>query len=190
MTAQSDTTNTKPTLESLLWDGIEYDEHEEILRNKREDAGIELCGLLHQAGISRAELARQLDWKPSRVTRALSGNENLTLNTLTQIINATGMDYDLVFRKKGTCRAFQPWELGQININVRQLTNELNNALGEVKHLHQRASITLDCAREVSRAMFRRASEMKFADSMKNSKQIVTKKITYEENDEAICVAA
>lgn len=169
---------------------VEFDPHAEWLRNKREDTAMELTGLLHHVELSRAEVARKLDWKPSRVTRALSGNENLTINTLASIIEAAGMDYDIVFRPKGSCRNVQPWEIDTLGINVLQLHGELKEALGEVRHLHQRASITLESAEDINRAMFRRANEMKQAASIKNPKALVCEKIVYEENNEAIARTA
>jgi transcriptional regulator with XRE-family HTH domain len=172
------------SLRDLL--NVEFDEHAEILRNKREDAAIELCDLLHQVGISRAELARKLDWKPSRVTRALSGKENLTLNTLAEIINAAGMDYDLVFRKKGSCRSFQPWDRERFNAEILCMYNQLTSALGEVKDLHQHVSANLDTARELNRAAFRRASAMKQAAAdNKRQPMIATRMMTYCEEDDA-----
>lgn len=188
MTVQSDTKKTTPTLEALLWDGIEYDEHEETLRNKREDVGIDLCGLLHHAGITRADLARHVGWKPSRVTRALSGNENLTLNTLTILINALGMDYDLVFRKKGACRSLQPWEHEQLDAEILQMHGELSAALGEVKALHRHASATLQTAQEISRAMFCKAHAIKQAtrDKARQAFTTVNTYAYYEENHAAV----
>jgi transcriptional regulator with XRE-family HTH domain len=187
MTAQS-ATLPKPALESLLWDGIEYDEKEENRRNKREDVGIELCGLLHHAGITRSDLARRLEWKPSRVTRALSGNENLTLDTLTTLINALGMDYDLVFRKQGTCRTFQPWEREQLDDEILQMHGELSATLGEVKALHRHASATLQTAQEISRAMFCKAHAIKQAtrDKARQAASTIKTFAYYEESYAAV----
>lgn len=168
-----------------LWDGIEFDEHAEILRNKREDAGIQLCSLLHQVGLSRADLARALDWKPSRVTRALSGNENLTLNTITDIIDAAGMDYDIVFRKKGTCRTFQFWEKERLDADILNMHSQLCCALGEVKDLHRRATANLETVQEMTRAVFRRAAVMKQAVAGKIQAHISVTNIAYCEEDNA-----
>lgn len=181
-------TAPRRSLHELL--NVEYDERAEILRNQREDAAMALTGLLHHVGISRAELARKLDWKPSRVTRALSGNENLTLNTLTCIADAGGMAFDIVFRPKGACRTLQRWETQEINVNVLQMHEELCNALGEVRHIHRHATANLDAAQQINRAMFRRASEMKQAAVRKNIPAIVCQKLIYEDNDEAIESAA
>lgn len=170
---------------SDLWDDAEIDEHAEILRNKREDAGIGLCSLLHQAGLTRAELARKLEWKPSRVTRALSGNENLTLNTLTEIINAAGMDYDIVFRNKGTCRTFQPWEKERLDADILCMHGQLSSALGEVKDLHRRVTANLDTVHEMTRSIFRRAAAMKQAVVVKVQDRVSVTKIAYCEEDNA-----
>lgn len=173
-----------------LWSDDAICEREEWLRNKREDVAIELTSLLHHLGISRADLARELEWKPSRVSKALSGNENLTLNTLSSVIDAAGWDFDLVCRPKGSRRSLQPWEQDELDFDVMQLRDELNQALGEVRHLHQSATITLDAAKQINRAMFRRAHEMKVVAAPKKAPAIVCEKIVYEENDEAIPRAA
>lgn len=57
---------------------------------RTQDIAITSTGMLHQREISRAELARRLGWKRSRVTGALSGKENLRLKTLRDIIAVNG----------------------------------------------------------------------------------------------------
>lgn len=168
-----------------LWDD-DIDEHAEWLCNKREDAALTLTGMLHHAGISRAELARQLGWKPSRVTRALTGNENLTLNTLAEIIGAGGLDYDILVRPRGACRALQPWERARLDAEILDLHTQLTAALGEVKDMHRHATANLAAAQEINRAMFRRANAMKRAmEGKKAVPPISTQNLTYCEEDDA-----
>lgn len=54
-----------------------------------------LNGLISARQVGRAELAQRLGWKPARLTRALSGKENLSLNTIAQLAAALGVDFDL-----------------------------------------------------------------------------------------------
>ena len=52
-------------------------EDEDILfEAKTQDVAIELAAAVERAGLSRAALAKQLNWKPSRVTKVLTGTSN------------------------------------------------------------------------------------------------------------------
>jgi transcriptional regulator with XRE-family HTH domain len=72
----------------------------------------DLTVLLAQSGLSRAALAERLGWTRARVTQVLSGNGNLTLETVHAVAGALGCAFDLVFRKVGESRRLQPWERG------------------------------------------------------------------------------
>lgn len=141
---------------SNLWDN-DIDEHAEWLRGKREDIAITINGMLHECKFSRADLARVLKWQPSRVTRALSGGENLTINTLAEIIGAANLDFDILIRPRTAVRAFQPWEEPGVMaelIYLRQLRATLNEA-----RTHCCTAIAmLRTAQEINRAAFRMAA--------------------------------
>lgn len=146
----------KSRLDELL--DFHVDDHAEWLRHKREDAAIALTGMLHSAGMSRADLARRLDWKASRVTRALSGNENLTINTLAEIINAAGMDFDIMLRSRRACRALQPWEGANIGVVILGLHDQIVDNLTDAKNKCFEAKAVLSSANDLARAAFRQAS--------------------------------
>ena len=76
---------------------------------KAVDVAADLTLLLHHAGKSRADLARALGWSRGRVTQVLSGNENLTVQTIAAVTKALGYTFDAVFRKTGAPAATQPW---------------------------------------------------------------------------------
>ena len=76
---------------------------------KAVDVAADLTLLLHHAGKSRADLARALGWSRARVTQVLSGNENLTVQTIAAVTKALGYTFDAVFRKTGASGATQPW---------------------------------------------------------------------------------
>lgn len=147
----------KSRLDDLL--DFEVNDHAEWLRHKREDAAIALTGMLHAAGMSRADLARRLDWKASRVTRALSGNENLTINTLAEIINAAGMDFDVMLRSRTGCRALQPWEGANIGVVILGLHDQVVNKLNDAKNTCVEAKAVLNSANELVRAAFRHSGQ-------------------------------
>jgi len=77
---------------------------------KAVDVAADLTLLLHHAGKSRADLARVLGWSRARVTQVLSGNENLTVQTIAAVTKALGYTFDAVFRKTGAPAATQPWD--------------------------------------------------------------------------------
>ena len=77
---------------------------------KAVDVAADLTLLLHHAGKSRADLARALGWSRARVTQVLSGNENLTVQTIAAVTKALGYTFDAVFRKTGAPAATQPWD--------------------------------------------------------------------------------
>lgn len=141
-----------------LWDDGD-DEHAAWLANKREDIAITLTGLLHERQLSRAELARALGWKPSRVSRALSGRENLTINTLAEIVSATGQDFDLLIRQRGVARAIQPWEHAAMIGSLLDLHNELSEHVEQAKDDCTKAEAILAAASSLNRALFRRGSQ-------------------------------
>jgi transcriptional regulator with XRE-family HTH domain len=77
---------------------------------KSVDVAADLTLLLYHAGITRADLARALGWSRARVTQVLSGDGNLTVQTVATVSKALGFTFDVVFRKVGEFAATQPWE--------------------------------------------------------------------------------
>lgn len=77
---------------------------------KLVEVSVTLCALMEHEGVSRAELAKRLNWIPSRITKVLSGEDNLTLKTLVKVLRALEYDFDVVMRRSGDARAKQPWE--------------------------------------------------------------------------------
>jgi transcriptional regulator with XRE-family HTH domain len=68
---------------------------------KAVDVAADLTLLLNHAGVSRAELASKLGWSRSRVSQVLSGQENITVQTLEKVAAALGYSFDAVFREVG-----------------------------------------------------------------------------------------
>jgi transcriptional regulator with XRE-family HTH domain len=48
--------------------------------------------------VSRAELAQSMGVSPGRVSQILSGDENLTLRTLSSVLTALGANFELSLR--------------------------------------------------------------------------------------------
>ena len=70
----------------------------------------DLALLLHHAGKSRAELALTLGWSLARVTRVLSGEGKLTVQTVAVVAKALGYSVDVAYRKTTEVAASKPWE--------------------------------------------------------------------------------
>ena len=70
-----------------------------------------LVFLLRHSGMSRTDIAHKLGWKKSRVSRVLSGDENLTIKTISQFVEALGYTFDVVFYNQNYLRPKQPWQI-------------------------------------------------------------------------------
>jgi DNA-binding Xre family transcriptional regulator len=58
----------------------------------------ELSWYMSQHKVSRADLAQSMGVSPGRVSQILSGDENLTLRTLSSVCAALGADFGLTLR--------------------------------------------------------------------------------------------
>jgi transcriptional regulator with XRE-family HTH domain len=76
---------------------------------KAVDVAADLTLLLNHAGVSRADLARKMGWSRARVSQVLSGQENITVQTIAAVAGALGYTFDTVFRKADVSAASQPW---------------------------------------------------------------------------------
>jgi transcriptional regulator with XRE-family HTH domain len=74
----------------------------------------DLSVLLAQANCTRADLAKRLGWSRARVTQVLSGEGNLTIETVFAVAHALGHRFDVVFRKPDERRQPQAWERGVV----------------------------------------------------------------------------
>lgn len=58
----------------------------------------EVSWYMSEHKVSRAELAHAMGVSPGRVSQILSGDENLTLRTLSSVITALGAEFELELR--------------------------------------------------------------------------------------------
>ncbi|MCU4406474.1 helix-turn-helix domain-containing protein [Acinetobacter junii] len=96
---------------------------------KMEQIASHLVGLLRHSNMSRAELAAQLGWKKSRVTKVLSGDENLTIKTITAITQQLGYDFDVVFHNKNYEKPKQPWQVDREKLLSKSIFVNANREL-------------------------------------------------------------
>ena len=61
----------------------------------------ELCKLMKREGINRSQLAERMNVPPSRITKMLSGDSNLTIDTLVRAGRAVGADLAQTFVPQG-----------------------------------------------------------------------------------------
>lgn len=80
-----------------------------------ESIASDLVFLLRHSGLSRSELASRLGWNKSRVTKVLSGDENLTIKTITSVAECLGYGFDVVFYNESYDQPKQPWHIDRIN---------------------------------------------------------------------------
>ena len=84
-----------------------------------ESIASDLVFLLKHSGLSRSELASRLGWNKSRVTKVLSGDENLTIKTITSVAECLGYGFDVVFYNENYDQPKQPWHIDRLNKSVQ-----------------------------------------------------------------------
>lgn len=99
-----------------LFDFIDELEPEDI---QKEVVAADLSMLLVHANCSRSQLATGLGYTKSRISRILSGDENLTLKTLTKVADALGYTFDVIFYNEKYDQPKQPWHIDRLNKTVR-----------------------------------------------------------------------
>lgn len=67
---------------------------------KTIDVAADLTLLVHHSAMSHEDLASNLGWSTDRLSQVLSGNENITVQTIAAVAGALGYTFDVVFCKK------------------------------------------------------------------------------------------
>ena len=100
---------------------------------KRNAVANELLALISHENISRKQLSENLEWAPSRLSKVLSGEQNLTVKTITAISLSLGYDFSIYFHKIHKKEMVQPWEktteianLSKINIVIGIKNHNIN----------------------------------------------------------------
>lgn len=109
MTTSKSVVATKPrqTVEDMF-DGIEPLTAFEV---KKDAVATQLTGLMLHCRKTRSDMAAELGWQKSRVTKVLSGNNNLTIKTICEFTGLLGYDFDVVFHGRDEPRPKQPWQI-------------------------------------------------------------------------------
>jgi transcriptional regulator with XRE-family HTH domain len=100
---------------------------------------------LEHAGMTKADLARALETSKANVTQFLSGQRNMTLNTISDIGEAVGMTPRVVFHRKsahqdvGSTGAHAHWSLGQTRTMGAVMKSYGNSTEAKSADIGQRA---------------------------------------------------
>lgn len=77
---------------------------------KKNAIANEILALISHENVSRKELSEKLGWAQSRLSKVLSGEQNLTVKTITAISIALDYDFSIYFHKIHKKEMIQPWE--------------------------------------------------------------------------------
>ncbi len=119
---------------SAMWAELSQDP-EFKFKLKAQDTAVTLARAVVESGLSQADLAKALDWKPSRVSRVLHGDSNLTLRTILEVAQACDLDFDVILRRAGEARAAQPWEQGELWKDSRKLYEDARHTLRQANEM-------------------------------------------------------
>lgn len=78
--------------------GEAWDDADFRFNIKAQSVATDLARAVAESGQTRTALAERLGWKPSRLSKILGGDANLTLRTLHELTEALGMAFDVILR--------------------------------------------------------------------------------------------
>jgi plasmid maintenance system antidote protein VapI len=81
---------------------------------KLDEISTSLSALMSVSRKSRSDMANMIGCKKSRITKILSGKENVTVKTILSFCSSIGYDFDIFFRKEFENRVRQSWETAPI----------------------------------------------------------------------------
>lgn len=145
------------------------------LFTKKNAVANELLALISHENISRKTLCEKLNWAPSRLSKVLSGEQNITVKTITTISLALGYDFSIYFHKIHKKEMVQPWERKYYTSNISQI-----NTMSEIKkyninvHIQSKEDVMMDL-------LYGRGKESYLSISV-NEKAIKSKQIEKKES--------
>lgn len=81
------------------------------LEIKKTEVATHLAALMSYKGKTRSGLATELGWNKSRMTKVLSGRENLTIKTIWEFSSQLGLDFSVLFQELDLPKPKQPWQI-------------------------------------------------------------------------------
>lgn len=107
---------------------------------KAQEVAVGLASVFAQNGMTQKQLADQLGWKTSRVSKVLHGASNLTLKTLFEVCEALNIEFDIAFDRIGA--------------------REKEVAVTQLKHLEVAAM--LQTAKDLNRSSWKQSNKSEF----------------------------
>jgi DNA-binding phage protein len=100
---------------------------------RRNKVAIDLSIAVAESGRTRQAIADQAGIKLSQLSRQLSGDTNLTLDSIGKICDAIEYEFDVVLRKQCAKPALQPWQQTLSRENLFHLFANADN-FPKIKH--------------------------------------------------------
>lgn len=102
-----------------LWESASF-----RAQTRRNQVATDLSIAVAESQLSRKAVADMAGMKLPQLSRQLSGDVNLTLDSIGKICEAIGYDFDMVLRKAKDKAALQPWQQRLDRTVIVQLVNE------------------------------------------------------------------
>lgn len=108
--------------------------------SRRNKVAVDLSIAVADSQLTRQAVADRAGIKLSQLSRQLSGDVNLTLDSIGKICEAIGYDFDMVLRKTKEKAAQQPWQHRLDRTALVQLVNEPTHPTTKFRSLELRWS--------------------------------------------------
>jgi transcriptional regulator with XRE-family HTH domain len=108
--------------------------------SRRNKVAVDLSIAVAESQLTRQAVADKAGMKLSQLSRQLSGDVNLTLDSIGKICEAVGYDFDLVLRKTKDKAALQPWQYRLDRTALVHMVNEPVHQATKFKSLELRWS--------------------------------------------------
>lgn len=162
-TTKAPTPKTKINMADLWQEAVE--DHAFQFEIKAQNVASDLVRAISEAGLTQAQVAEKLEWKPSRVSRVLHHSTNVTLRTLCEFANALDLEFDITYRTVSQRRAPQPWEIDVSLKHAASICQKIDVLYESAKEKHKVSDAILKSASEINRRTWALASQIRNSTS-------------------------
>lgn len=117
---------------------------------RRNKVATDLSIALAESQMTRQAVADKAGIKLSQLSRQLSGDVNLTLDSIGKICEAMGYEFDMVLRKTKDKAALQPWQQRLNRASLVQLVNETTHSKNSFKSPNHKWQTTPICLKSTA----------------------------------------
>lgn len=118
---------------------------------KAQSVAIDLVKAISHCGLTQSEVAKKLNWSPSRVSKVLHGSSNITLRTIYAITEALELQFDIIYRSKTDECSSQPWDT-TVRVSKALLTcKEIEKLQERTQNNYKQSEAMLDIAKTLNR---------------------------------------